>query len=179
MKKTTLEKIQIVSKVFKILSKICVVASNIGIVASIVSIALLVFIPSPEKAASTIVSGLVDKSSNLGFGTLLAMLLMVFFICIGENIVARKEYKYFSNELNAGTPFTFEGAKELFILGIYRILAPTIATVFAIIAYEIIKACYIGVSELQIEPVNSVGLGVGYMLMSLLCKLGAEKESSN
>ncbi len=45
-------------------------------------------------------------------------------LCIGEMVLAKNAENYFAHELNTGTPFTQDGAKELLRLGILTICTP-------------------------------------------------------
>ena len=46
-------------------------------------------------------------------------------VCAGEAVLAKFAEVYFQNELQAETPFTLAGAKELLRLGILTITIPT------------------------------------------------------
>ncbi len=78
----------------------------------------------------------------------------------------------------AGTPFTFEGAKELMRLGICAICIPVGSRIAAEIVYHIMAHFIHDVSSMQISDSISISAGLGIMMIvgSLLCRYGAERE---
>ena len=100
-------------------------------------------------------------------------------ICAGEAVLCRIAGRYFKNELEAGTPFTFDGAKELLRLGIYTICIPVVTVVASEIVYQVMKHFLSNVDKLEIGNAVSVELGVMFIIMSLLCKYGAEIAKDN
>ena len=94
--------------------------------------------------------------------------------CIGECAVSMLAGRYFKNELAAGTVFTFEGANEMKRLGIVTICVPIGASVAAGIVYGIMKLCFKDVGNIDFGDFVSVGLGVMFIVTSLICRHGAE-----
>ena len=84
---------------------------------------------------------------------------------------------YFKNELAAGTPFTTEGASELLRLGICTICVPLGAIVVAQTCNALARQCLANVAEIQIDGGAPVVLGVAFIIMSLVCKYGAELKN--
>ena len=95
-------------------------------------------------------------------------------LCAGEAVLCKLAEKYFRNELAAGTPFTFDGAKELMLLGICTICIPIGTAVISGIVYGIMSSIFSGVADYSFSNATSVGLGVMFIVMSLLCRYGAE-----
>ena len=55
-------------------------------------------------------------------------------VCAGQAVLAKFAETYFKNKLQAGTPFTFGGAKELLRLGVLTLVIPTGCSVLGSIA---------------------------------------------
>ena len=171
----TLETIQKLSKIGKVLSKIVLIFSLIGAIGCAAGIASLALLPESVKIGGTTVKGLVEITEDFSMGTAYAAMATVAIVCAGEAVLAKMAGRYFANELAAGTPFTFAGAKELLRLGICAICIPIGTRVLAEIVYEILKHALTDVrDELLTGDTVSVGLGVMMIVASLLCKYGAE-----
>lgn len=99
-------------------------------------------------------------------------------LCLGEIFVARMAYRYFEGELNAGTPFTADGARELMHLGISVIWIPLASIVLAQIAQEVIALFMESTETLALEGDGSIALGIMFIIVSLLCKYGAEQKEN-
>lgn len=98
--------------------------------------------------------------------------------CAGEAILAFLAERYFGNVLNAGTPFTREGAKESFRLGLASIIVSVATSVVLGIAFAIIFLISPGVSEFDIGTSISLSTGLFFMFLSLVFKHGAELQES-
>ncbi len=110
----SLKTIQTLSKIGKVLSKIAFIFSVIGFCGCIAGIVSLTFgNGSLIKIGGVTLHGLI--SDNLGYNikSIGAALAGWMIVCAGEAILAKFAEGYFRNELNAGMPFTYAGAKEL------------------------------------------------------------------
>lgn len=180
MNTKTLDIIQKLAKIGKAFSKIIAVCCIIGAVGCIVGIASLLTTGYVECSVDGIsLHGLIENSAKISIGTLYAIMTVALILCIGEAIIAKQAEKYFRNELAAGTPFTFEGAKEMMRLGIC-IISISIGTVIAApIAYAIINHYHSNVIGMNLNGAVQIGMGVAFIISSLLCKLGAEEDAGN
>ena len=90
---------------------------------------------------------------------------------------------YFKNELKSESPFTLDGAKELLRLGILTLAIPTGCAVAASIAEGIInglmKVKKTAVTDMYFDHAASITLGVMFIVMSTLCRYGAEIKKQN
>ena len=118
----TLNTIQTISKVLKVISMIVFVASIVGAVCCALGCTLLFALKDTSIGGMTITS-LIEKEGTSFAEGILAMITAII-SCIGSAIVAKFAHNYFTNELEAGTPFTYDGAKELKRLGIMWIAFP-------------------------------------------------------
>ena len=99
-----------------------------------------------------------------------------------EAALAKFAACYFKKELKAGTPFTLSGAKELLRLGILTVAIPLGCALAANITGGIL-AGYMPVdrellSSFLPDNEGSITLGIMFMLMSLLCRHGAEQKEA-
>ena len=101
-----------------------------------------------------------------------AVLVCMTIIVAAEAVVAKFINVYFKHELKAGTPFTFEGAKEMLRLGIITIAVPVGASLAATIVFDIMAAGSGLDSEFNFEI--SLGMGLMFLALSPLLKHGTE-----
>lgn len=170
----TLEIIQIISKTGKILSKIVYICCIVGICGGAVGIVGLSIGAEALKIANVTLQSILETEAGVSLGTVWASIAVGIVLCIGEFFVSRMAYRYFKNELNAGTPFTEAGAKELLHLGISVIWIPIVTSVLAQIVQGVIAQFMENVEKLSLDGNGSVMLGVMFIVISLICKYGAE-----
>lgn len=173
----TLEIIQTFSKVGKIFSKFIYICCIIGVCGCAVGTVAMLVGTDTIKFGGVTLHSILETEVNVSVGTVWATIAVVAILCIGEFFVARMAYCYFENELNAGTPFTMEGAKELLHLGISAIWIPVLSGVLAQVAQGVIARLMEDVEKLSIDGIDSVALGAMLILVSLLCKHGAKPET--
>ena len=174
MKTKTLGTIQKVSKAGKILSKIVFIFSLIGAIGCAVGITCLHFLPETFEIGDVTIHNLIEKEAEMTMGTMYASMAIGIVLCVGEAILSKIAERYFKNELKVGTPFTFEGAKELKRLGICAICIPIVTKITAEVTYQVMAQYLQDVKALNIGDPASVGLGIMMIVASLLCKYGAE-----
>lgn len=99
-------------------------------------------------------------------------------VCAGQAVLAKFAETYFRNERQAGTPFTFGGAKELLRLGVLTLVIPTGCSVLGSIAEGIAAGFWnaekAAALDLSFDNGASIVLGVMFLPGSLLCRYGAE-----
>ena len=175
----TLKTIQALSKLGKILSKIAFIFSVIGFCGCIAGLLSLNFGNGGLiKIGGVTLHGLV--SENLGFDikSISAALAGWLIVCAGEAVLAKFAEAYFKNELKAGTPFTLSGARELLRLGILTLAVPT----GCVVAGRIVEGIAAGFMkterassiDMYFDNAASIALGVMFIVISLLCRYGAE-----
>lgn len=170
----TLKTIQTLSKIGKIISKIIFIFCLIGGIGCFVGIISLAVIPDGFKLGGVTIHSMIKKNAEISIGTCYAAMAVGIVLCAGEAVLCKLAEKYFKNELAAGTPFTFDGAKELMLLGICTICIPIGTAVISGIVYGIMSSIFSGVADYSFSNTTSVGLGVMFIVISLLCRYGAE-----
>lgn len=174
MNTKTLNALQVLAKIGRILSTIVFVFSIVGAALCALGILSLALIPNGIKIGGTNIQGIVAQKAGWSMPTCYLAMTQGVILCAGEAVLAKFAERYLKNELAAGTPFTFDGAKELLRLGILAICIPIGTSILAAIAYGIFKAVAKDAADPDFEYSTSIILGVMMTVGSLLCKHGAE-----
>ena len=170
----TLVTIQKLVRLGKILSKIiftCCIIGICGCVAGIVSLAAGL---ETLRIGSVTLGGLVEKSAEMSIGSFYATMAVGIILCAGEAVLSKFALLYFRHELEDGTPFTLEGAREMFRLGVLTVCIPFGSLLLAVITHGVLAQYLPDVAELKLDCDGSFALGVMFILTSLICKYGAE-----
>ena len=175
--KSTLTTIQKISKAGKILSRIVFIFCIIGGAGCILGIIGLAVVPEELKIFGVTVHNIVEKSAETTLGTAYTSLAVGLVFCAGETVLSKIAERYFKHELAAGTPFTFDGARELKRLGICTICIPFGTALLSSIVYSIMKRVFDSVAEVKLAGSVSIGLGIMFIVTSVICRYGAELSS--
>lgn len=171
----TLNTIQIFAKIGKILSNIAFVFCIIG--AAGCAIGLVCYKTFEGMMLGGIkISGVIADFGDIPMsdGTVYTSMIVGLICCVGGIVLTSRYLSYFKHELVAGTPFTFEGAKEMFRLGLYGVFVPIITITVSDIAYAIMDIYFDNIGNLEMGDFVSVGTGIVFLGVSFLCKYGAE-----
>lgn len=167
-------------KTVQTICKVCKVLAEIAFVIFVVIVALMLAVAiftGTGKLDALLSSGALDLDEMLQqYGAtqeyVTAVLVCMTIIIAAEAVVAKFINVYFKHELKAGTPFTFEGAKEMLRLGIITIAVPVGASLAATIVFDIMAAGSGLDSEFNFEI--SLGMGLVFLALSPLLKHGTE-----
>ena len=170
----TLAAIQKLTKLGRVLSKIVFIFSLIGAIACVAGVISMALLPESFQLGSVTIKGLVDLTDEINPNEVYAAMVAGMITFTAEAVLAKLAERYFRHELEAGTPFTFAGAKELKRLGICAIVLPIAALAAAEIVYNVMQQFMSGIGSLDLAESGSVGLGIMMIVASLLCKYGAE-----
>ncbi|MBQ6043109.1 MAG: hypothetical protein IJL41_03080 [Clostridia bacterium] len=170
----TLKTIQTLCKVGRILSKITFIICLVGAALCVAGIISLALIPEGIKFDGLTIQGLVQKHAGVSVNTCYAAMAAGIALCAGGAVLAKFEELYFKRELASGTPFTFDGAKELIRLGVLTIAIPAVAALVAAIIFGVMRAVLPDVDEMKYNIRLYLGMGIGYIFAGLLCRYGAE-----
>lgn len=168
------------SKSLKTVQTVCKVLAEIAFVLLIVGAVLMlacgIFIGAGKLDALLLSGGLVldDMLQQPGVTQdyIVAVFICFTIIIAAEAVVAKFINVYFKHELKAGTPFTFEGAKEMLRLGIITIAVPAGASLVATIVFGIMAADSGLDRTFNFEI--SLGMGLMFLALSPLLKHGTE-----
>lgn len=171
----SLDTIQKLSKIGRVLSKIAFVFSVVGICGCIAGLLSLCFgNGSLIKIGGVTLHALVSEEYGYNIKSICAVLSGWMAVCAGEAVLAKFAEHYFKRELADGTPFTFAGAKEMQRLGILTICLPIGTQIVAEIVHAVMEQTIQGVAPLQLNNDSSVTLGIMFIVLSLICRYGAE-----
>lgn len=170
----TLRTLQTLSKIGKIISKIIFIFCLIGGIGCIVGIICLAVILDGFKLGGITIHGIIEKNAEISIGTCYSAMAVGIILCAGEAVLCKLAENYFKNELEAGTPFTLSGARELMRLGICTICIPIGTAIAAGITYSIMSAFFTDIADFNLNNTSQIGIGVMFIVTSLLCRHGAE-----
>ena len=171
METKTLHAIQVLSKIGKIFSKIVMICCIVGFGLCIAGLLGVAAGGEILKLGGVTIKGIIGNTAGFSEGTLYAATAAGLVLCGGEAVLAGFAAH---RELADGTPFAFAGARERLRLGILAICIPIGTEIVAAIIRAVISGFFTNVTELSLDPVSSVSIGVMFILMSLLCRHGAE-----
>lgn len=172
---SSLDKIQKLSKLGKILCSIVFVFCVIGIIGSVVGIAFLAAGVDEIHIGGVTLKSIVQTNSGTSIDTADIYMVVAIILCSGEAVIAKFAEHYFKGELLDGTPFNMERSKELTRLGIITIGVSIVTEAVAAIVYEIMSFIFVNTDSLEIGNWGSVGIGITFIIVSLICRYGAER----
>lgn len=176
----TLNTIQTLSKIGKVLSKIIYICCIVGFCGCVAGIIAMLIGGQAVKITGVTLNSILQTEAGTGQGTIWAAIAVGMLLCLGEFFVSRMAYRYFTNELTAGTPFTLNGAKELMHLGISTIWIPIVSIILAQVAQDIIVNLSGNAEVIALDdPSDNIILGITFIITSLLCRYGAELIQNN
>ena len=170
----TLNNIQKLSKIGKVLSRIVFIFCIIGFCGCIVGILSMSLGAPTLKIGGVTLESILNTEADVTVGTVYAAMAAGMILCAGKAVLAKFAEHYFKRELADGTPFSFAGAKEMQRLGILTICLPIGTQIIAEIVHAVMEQTMQGVTPLQLDNTGSVTLGIMFIVMSLICRYGAE-----
>ena len=99
--------------------------------------------------------------------------------CAGAVVLAKFSEVYFRHEIDAGTPFTLNGAKEMMRLGILCVCISIGEEIIASIVTSVIAKSFADAAALDMDTTGAVTVGIALIFISLLCRYGAELAENN
>lgn len=169
--------IQTLSKIGKIISTIVYVCCIVGAICSLVG---LVCVPIMDKALElngTTFYSFIHTEADISLGTVYATLAAGIVTCICDAVIAKFAKNYFANELADGTPFTLRGAAEMRRLGIICIAVSIGGAIVAEIVRSVIASILPAVDTLELGSGSTVGIGIVFIVMSVIFTYGAQIKS--
>ena len=171
MMSKTLSNILTVFKVAKILAKVVFILCIVGGAGCLVA---LITLPFVENVA--LIQSLVE--GEIEFSTVYPACIAGLIVCVGEVIFAFMAERYFGSVLSAGTPFTLEGAKKCFRLGLASIIISVATAVIAGLVIPFVAIHVGNVSEFNLDASISLSTGLFFLFLSLIFTYGAELGAS-
>lgn len=175
--KKTLQTVQMLSRLAQILSKIVFICCIVGVSGLLVGILCLAV---GKDLTATIggltIHGYLENETGMTVGTLYTVMSTLLVLLAGEGVISKFAELYFKNECAAGTPFTFEGAKELKRLGILAISLSLGAQILASFVYGILSSVLTDVSDFHYFDGSTAAFGILFLIMSLIFRYAAQLE---
>ena len=166
---SNLEKIQKGMRVLQILSKIILIFAIVGVaIASIGATLLASDVLSMENQFLHFLSVTAEMSKGQLVGILTAAAASLMF----GGIPTAFAYRYFTEELKEGTPFTSAGTDRVKQLGIITIVLSVISVSITDFIYERIHLS----AWNMFDDGGSVTLGICLLLLAMVIRYGAELE---
>lgn len=172
--KNPLSVIQTAHKIGKVVSRICFFVSIV--VAAVLLVTLISLLFGLDK-----IPAMADLLADWEYSkeTLYGLSLVGIIYSLGEALICRKAYGYFSLELERGTPFTYEGAKMLLRVGIMNIAISVVAFALSSIVYHLMALTLGNMSPLKLNSTGSLTLGIMFVITSYMLSYGADLEKEN
>ena len=171
----SLHTIQTLAKVGKVLSKVVFVFCIIGIVGSLMGLLSLALVGSEALIIGGIpITSGIENAAEVSVEMMCVTMIAGMISCIGDVVLAKYAERYFNNELAAGTPFTLEGANELYRLGILAIAIPLGTMIIESIIYGVASAIMEGLDGMDYSNDVSISLGITFIIISIIFRYGAE-----
>lgn len=177
----SLKIIQTVSKVAKIISKVVFICCSVGASGCALGLITLDLGIQNLTLFGDKLSVVIYEKSGLTVNAMILACASGLILCTAECVVSAFAEKYFSNELRAGTPFTYEGSKEILRLGILTMAIPLGAEILC----GIVNGFFSIFSEentpaFETSTDSSLIIGGMFLLASVIFKYGAElREPKN
>jgi len=171
--------IQLISKIFKIINKIAFICCIVGVIFSIAGAIVFKVIPldftfDDGRTAKEI----IETEGGVTVNTIFVTFVIAAILCAFEAVVSRFNEIYFRNELAAGTPFTYQGAKEMFALAVVNFAIPFLSSITCASIFAVLKSQYTDVEQLfELNGFESLPISVCYVIFSIVFKYGADLEN--
>ncbi len=171
----TLQTLQFISKAGKILSKIVFICCIVGFCGCILGIIGFSAGETILEINGLSLKNIIEVEADMTIETFYTTMAVCMLLCASEAVLAKFAEHYFKGELADGTPFNTERARELLRLGILTICIPIGTNIIAAIFQEIMAAVLTDITvSIELDTSESVGLGVMFIIISLICRCGAE-----
>ena len=171
MEGKTLNAIQRLCGIIRVVVKIVFVISVIGAVSGLLSCVIVRSGGNTEYNGTTLLA-LIGEQFGFSENDFYVFMLSSVILCVTNAVVMFLTSRYLRDELTAGTPFTFEGAKQLLSLGIVTLVLPVVSD----LACSFILSKAENGSMMMAGGGNTIVVGIVMIMASLLCRLGAENS---
>lgn len=171
----SLKAIQTISKVAKVFSSIIFICSIVGFCLCTLGILSMAFDMESFKLGGVTFESILQDKADLSEGALYAVAAQGMIYCAGTVVLAKLSEAYFRHEIEAGTPFTFDGAKELMRLGILFVCISIGEEIIASIVTSVLAKTFADAAAASdMDTTGAVTVGIALIFIGLLCRYGAE-----
>lgn len=171
----SLKIIQVLAKIGKIFSKVLFICCVVGFCGCVVGFfALLIGADKVKLDGKTLNEVLIEKANGTTVNTLYDIMVVGVILSAGQAVLCKFTEKYFDKQLAIGTPFDLEFSRLTLKTAILIICIPLVSILLASISHAIFKECLSGVKSMNLADYSSVGIGVAFILLSVIYRYGAE-----
>ena len=176
----TLKILQTLAKIGKVLSMIVFVCCCVGGGLCLIGMVTMGSFESLLRFGGIGIrlEDIIQAGGTLTYADTMVTMLIGLIACAGEAVVAMFAHVYFRRELDAGTPFTLAGAKEMLRLGILTIAIPIGTETVSALVYALAAVMTEGLSDMNWDSSVSVSLGITFLVVSVILRYGAELSQS-
>ena len=167
-----LSNVMTVFKVARIVAKVILILCIVGSAGCVLGLVLL-------PLADVLLRTDIFAKQGINLATAYGDCIIGAVTCAGEAIFAFLAYRYFENVEKAGTPFTYDGSKEVFRLGLASLIIAVATSVAAgIVSFVIMLLTSPEAFEPNIGIEFSLTTGLFFMFLSMIFKYGAELQEA-
>ncbi|MBE6984235.1 MAG: hypothetical protein E7434_01225 [Ruminococcaceae bacterium] len=166
--------IQAIAMALKVVCIVMIVFYGIAALASGLGLLETVFSESSRPIARFMLEEYLGYNARLSLTELRVILIGSIVAAVAEILVLLFLSRYFKHELKAGSPFTFEGAKELLWVGIKALIIFAVAMAICCVT-RLIAFGNTDLPEIETEMFQVSRHGAELILLSLLLRFGAEE----
>ena len=177
MELKSLKSVQIIAKICRVLSIIAVILSIVGLVGSAAGIVTMAALGDTVIKGKSI-SIIIAEKGELTVPEYYTTLACAAVSCAVGIFLACRAKRYFTREIEAGTPFTEPLSKELRTLGILYMAFGIGTQIVCAIGAAIVSAAYEGMKTPDVH-FASFGLGLVFFIVSFICRYGADLREKN
>ncbi|MBE6693738.1 MAG: hypothetical protein E7589_03120 [Ruminococcaceae bacterium] len=175
----SLKTVQVFFKIAEIISLVLLIFSIIGAVGGFIGAGLIFAVGDLEMPGMDgTVSSIIMSEAGLSYWDICYSCVVAVIGCVGMGILYKFAHVYFKNENAVGTPFTYEGSKELLRLGILAMAIPMAIYMLTELVWGI---CFVFAPyEFTLVNEYSADMTGGLMLLiaSFVFKYGAELKEA-
>ena len=166
--------IQTMAKVAQVISNVIFVCAIVGLCLCVGAAVGFAFGFDGFRLGDVNVRGLLQIQEGMSQGTVIAGLVKGILYCIGSIVLAKLSLRYFKGELEVGTPFTADGAKQLQQLGILTAVLSVATQIVLAIVYAVLEKLYPGEVFAEIDLGVALTIGLAMIVISQICKYGSQ-----
>ena len=173
--KQTLSIIQALAKAAKIICQVVFILTIIGGVSSLLSLGGLMIAQIINGETFLKILSMTEETINvetINVETMYFSLATALVACVSTCVMAKLTQKYLENELDAGTPFTVDGANELFRLGIIQLIVSAATSILVGTAFVVLSIFFPNLQEVEFDI--DLTAGIIMIVMSLIFKGAAQ-----
>ena len=172
----SLKAIQTIAKIGKILSSIVFVFCIVGCSLCFVGLICLIAGVDAIKVGEVTLGSIIETKGEVSINSVYASMIIGMVICGMEIYIAKLSDIYFKMELENGHPFTEELVTRLRKLGLIMLIVPFVVSILCSIGIDIAEKAVGEDFGIKINSIISVGLALGFIVVSYICEYVVEKE---